>query len=79
MAKKNKKNSHSSEVKLAVCKAYVEGEFTAEFLAKEVKAHPQTVYGWIRKYKKEGEDAFDEFSPKQIKLLKAVRKAAAKK
>ena len=55
----SRKPKYSKELKIDTAKRYLNGEGSYISLSKEVGADSSIVYGWVLKYKKYGDEAFD--------------------
>lgn len=66
-------NKYSKEFKLKVVKKYLEGNYSIQDLADEFGVSSKTqIYNWVKKYEKDGEDAFifeTRGNPKAKKMI----------
>ena len=55
-----RKSKYSKELKIEICKRYLNGEGSTYSLADEIGTNNMVVYRWVKKYNAFGESAFDD-------------------
>ena len=55
-----RKSKYSKELKIEICKRYLNGEESTYSLADEIGTNNMVVYRWVKKYNAFGESAFDD-------------------
>ena len=73
--KKSGRNAYPFEVRLRAVRLYTEEEYSSELIAEELGMSSHTVYGWVKRYKEQGEEGLKPKtrSPQKRKLPPAVR------